>query len=402
MNPEAIQLAESLKIELCDHILPFWINRTVDESNGGFIGQVTSDGTTIPDAPKGAVLNTRILWAFSAAYRILKRSEYLEMVTRARDYVLEHFVDPRYGGIYWSLNADGQPLDMKKQSYAIGFAIYGLSEYHRATGDKAALDAAIDLFHALEEHAYDPENGGYYEALGRDWSRIEDMRLSEKDENLSKTMNTHLHIIEPYTNLYRVWPDARLEQRLKELLSVFSETIVDPESGHLGLFFDDAWNLQSNIVSYGHDIEASWLLHETALVLNDREILKRIEPLVVRIAGAAAEGLQPDGSMIYEYDRTKNRYDCDRHWWVQAETVVGYFNLYDHFGEKSALDRAISCWKYINDHLSIHPAGEWYWSILADGQINSDGDRAGFWKCPYHNSRMCLELIERTGISTGR
>ncbi len=401
MNPKAIRLAESLRTELLDNILPFWITRTQDEKNGGFYGQVTFDGTRVPDAPKGAVLNTRILWTFSAAYRVFKRPEYLEMATRARDYVLDRFIDRDYGGIYWSLDHEGHPLDTKKQSYAIGFAIYGLSEYHRATGDERSLRAAIELFRSLEEHVHDPVNGGYFEAFGRDWSPIEDMRLSEKDENLSKTMNTHLHIIEPYTNLYRVWHDPLLGQRLRELLSIFAETIVDPETGHLGLFFDDAWNLQSNTVSFGHDIEASWLLHETALVLGDHDTLQRIEPLAKKIAQAAAEGLRPDGSMIYEFDRTTGRYDHDRHWWVQAETVVGYFNLYHHFGDETALERAVEAWQYIDAHFSLRPAGEWLWSIHGDGRVNTEGDRAGFWKCPYHNSRMCLELIGRTGIPVG-
>ena len=348
-----------------------------------------------PEASKGAILNARILWTFSSAYRLLKKPEYLETATRAKRYLIDWFYDPQYGGIYWELDYKGNPLDTKKQIYAIGFAIYGLSEYARATGDTEALEYAQRLFDAIEQHSFDSEQNGYVEALTRDWQPIGDMRLSDKDENEKKTMNTHLHILEPYTNLYRVWKDEQLERQLRNLIEVFITRILDPQTGHLNLFFEEDWTNKYRIYSYGHDIEASWLIHEAALVLGDPEVLKRIEPIIIRIAQAADEGLNPDGSMIYEHFIDRQKTDRELHWWVQAENVVGHINLYQHFGDTEALDTAARCWEFIKTKLIDREQGEWHWSLLPDGTVNRRDDKAGFWKCPYHNGRMCMEVIER-------
>ncbi len=366
-----------------------------DEVNGGFYGRITGKEELKPEAEKGAILNARILWTFSAAYRLLKREEYLATATRAKRYLLDCFYDSEFGGIYWSLDYKGAPLDTKKQIYAIGFAIYGLSEYHRATGDAEALDYAIRLFGCIEQHSFDSVKNGYCEALTREWGEIADMRLSEKDENERKTMNTHLHILEPYTNLYRVWKDARLEKQLRNLIYLFTEKILNRKTGHLELFFDDDWTSKYNIASYGHDIEASWLIHEAALVLGDAAVLKEVEPLVKLIADAADEGLNPDGSMIYESFFDRNHTDFDLHWWVQAENIVGHVNLYQHFGDEEALQKAHRTWEFVKQHIIDREHGEWHWSLRADGTVNRDDDKAGFWKCPYHNGRMCMEIIER-------
>lgn len=386
-----------MRSELENNILPFWMNKMEDNEQGGFYGEITGDDELRPEASKGAILNARILWTFSAAYRLLKKPEYLKTATRAKRYLIDRFYDPEYGGIYWELDYKGNPLDTKKQIYAIGFAIYGLSEYARATGDAEALEYAQRLFEVIEQHSFDPVQNGYLEALTRDWQPIKDMRLSDKDENEKKTMNTHLHILEPYTNLYRVWKDERLERQLRNLIDVFITRILDPQTGHLNLFFEEDWTNKYRIYSYGHDIEASWLIHEAALVLGDETVLKRIEPLIVRIAQAADEGLNPDGSMIYENFLDKQKIDRELHWWVQAENVVGHINLYQHFGDESALDIAVRCWEFIKAKLIDHEQGEWHWSILPDGTVNRKDDKAGFWKCPYHNGRMCMEVIERFG-----
>ena len=387
-------VAEATEV-LTSNILPFWMNKMVDTEHGGFYGRITGEGQLMPDAEKGAILNARILWTFSSAYRLLQRPEYLEMATRAKRYLLDKFYDPEFGGVFWSLNALGEPLDTKKQIYALGFANYGLSEYHRATGDEEALEYAIRLFESIEAHSFDPVKNGYCEALSRSWEEIADMRLSEKDENERKTMNTHLHILEPYANLYRVWKDVRLKRQLGNLIELFLDKILNSETGHLELFFDDDWHSKYRIISYGHDIEASWLIHEAALVLGDKALLHKVEPIVEYIAAAADEGLQPDGSMIYETHLDRQHTDADRHWWVQAESVVGHANLYQYFGDEVMMQRALRCWEYIQQHLLDREAGEWYWSIKADGSVNRKDDKAGFWKCPYHNGRMCLELIER-------
>lgn len=389
------KMRQEMEEELNANILPFWMNKMTDEANGGFYGRITGKEVLMPEAEKGAILNARILWTFSSAYRILKKEEYLVAATRAKRYLLDHFYDKEFGGIYWSLDYQGKPLDTKKQIYALGFALYGLSEYHRATGDEEALDYAVRLFESIEKHSFDTAKNGYCEALTREWGEMADMRLSDKDENERKTMNTHLHILEPYTNLYRVWKDERLEKQLRNLINLFTEKILNLRTGHLELFFNDDWVSKYRIVSYGHDIEASWLIHEAALVLGDKTVLTKVEPLVEYIAAAADEGLTPEGSMIYETFPDKGKTDTDCHWWVQAENVVGHVNLYQHFDDEVALQKAFRCWEFIKNNLVDTVNGEWHWSVLADGTVNTTDDKAGFWKCPYHNGRMCMEVMER-------
>ena len=381
---------------LTTNILPYWIHRMID-TRGGFYGRINGNDELVPEADKGAILNARILWTFSAAYRLLRRKDYLQVATRAKRVIINDFFDKEYGGIYWSLKNNGIPSDTKKQIYALGFAIYGLSEYHRATGDEESLNYAIRLFRDIETHSFDTVKNGYREATTRDWQEIADMRLSEKDANERKTMNTHLHILEPYTNLYRVWKDEQLKEQIRNLVLLFIEKIKHPDTHHLQLFFDDDWNSKHSIISYGHDIEASWLIHEAALELGDTELLAKVEPVIQQIAIAASEGLTDNGGMMYETNGTET--DTDYHWWVQAETVVGYLNIYQHFGDKESLEKSLRCWDFIKNHLIDHTHGEWLWSVHADGTPNHEDDKAGFWKCPYHNGRMCMEIIERFNLS---
>ena len=394
-SQDIYRLKAEVKKVLENNILPYWMDKMPDYLNGGFYGQITGSEELVKDAPKGAILNARILWTFAAAYRVLGRKAYLDMATRAKRYLIDHFYDSIYGGVYWSLDAKGNPVDTKKQIYALGFAVYGLSEYYRATQDAEALDYARRLYDSIEKHSFDPSENGYLEALTREWNFIGDMRLSQKDANEAKTMNTHLHILEPYTNLYRCWKDEDLGKQLRNLIELFLNRILDRKSFHLGLFFSENWENRSRQVSYGHDIEASWLIHEAALVLGDAELLQQVEQLVPEIARAAAEGLRPDGSMVYETDLSTGHTDLERHWWVQAETVVGYLNLFQHFEDRTAVAKAFSCWDFIKTYLMDAENGEWFWSVDEAGNANRRDDKAGFWKCPYHNGRMCLEIIER-------
>ncbi len=402
-------LASQAKKELTGNILPYWSEKMLNPS-GGFYGRITGTEELDTSAPLGAIMNARLLWTFASAHRLLGfpsgteycktteteccSNDYLSVAMRAKREIIDRFYDTCYGGIYWSLDACGKPLDTKKQIYAIAFAIYGLSELHRACGDEEALEYAIKLFRSIEEHSFDSERDGYFEAFTREWQPIEDMRLSDKDANESKTMNTHLHVLEAYTCLYRIWKDKLLEERLRGLIGIFEKYIIGND-GHLKLFFDNDWRCGYDIVSYGHDIETSWLLHEAALVLGDAEVLRRVENIVPKIAEAAHEGFTQEGSMIYEMQPGHGA-DGDRHWWVQAETVVGYFNLWEHFGNQEGLENAIMCWEFIKAHIIDKENGEWFWSLRSDGTVNREDDKAGFWKCPYHNGRMCMELIERT------
>ncbi|WP_028903142.1 AGE family epimerase/isomerase [Prevotella sp. P6B4] len=420
---------DMLKREMQDvvenNILRFWLDQMMDYEHGGFYGRMDGNGELHKDAEKGAILNARILWAFSAAFRVLKHSEYLEAATRAKDYIIEHFIDQEYGGVYWSVDCEGNPLDTKKQFYAIGFMIYGLSEYARATGDREALDYAFDLYDCIEEHAFDSEHNGYIEACTREWGEIADMRLSDLDANYPKSQNTHLHIIEPYTNLLRCLKEVQAQEScdyvpalgavlpvgisvpqqtisevkgsLRNLVDIFTDKILNKETNHLDLFFGMDWTRGAgHLESYGHDIECSWLLHEAALVLGDANVLAKVEPIVQSVAEASAKGLRPDGALIHEANLDTGHVDDDLHWWVQAENVVGWYNIWQHFGDEEAFNRAEKCWHYIKKQLIDFEHGEWYWSRHANGLLNTTDDKAGFWKCPYHNTRMCLEIIERS------
>ena len=424
MKEEVKTLKAEVRDVLEHNILNFWLDKMVDEENGGFYGQMTGEGEIVKTADKGGILNARILWSFSAAYRVLHKQEYLEAATRAKDYIIDHFIDKEYGGTYWSLDYKGRPKDTKKQFYAIGFTIYGLSEYARATGDREALDYAMELYECIEEHSLDREYNGYIEACTREWGEIADMRLSELDANYPKSQNTHLHIIEPYTNLFRcikelkaaescdyvpaigsvlpigvTVPDdfvVRLESSLRNLITIFTDKILNPDTHHLDLFFDMDWTREAGrLESYGHDIECSWLMHEAALVLGDETVLRKVETVVQMVAKASEKGLNEDGSMVHEANLDTGYVDTDRHWWVQAENVVGWINIWQYFGDESALQKALRGWQYIKDNLIDREGGEWWWSRDPERNINRKDDKAGFWKCPYHNSRMCLELMER-------
>lgn len=398
MHAEKIKendMMKGFKDELQNNILPFWINKMTDNQNGGFYGQINGYNRLQPHANKGAVLNARILWTFSAAYRILGNNQYLTTAQRAYTYIRDNFIDKEYGGAYWELDYLGKPVNTKKQVYAQGFVIYGLSEYYRVTQDAEALQLAQSLFILLEKHR-DKESGGYFEAFTREWKPIEDMRLSEKDANEKKSMNTHLHILEPYTNLLRVWNDPHLRKAQEELISIFLDKILDNQSYHQHLFFDERWTVKSTAISYGHDIEAAWLLYEAAQVLNYEGAMQQVSAICLKIADAASEGLQDDGSMIYE--KNNNHIDTDRHWWVQAESIVGYMYAYKISKDERYKQYAEQLWIYIQNNITDRTYGEWIWSRNDEGEINRNEDKAGFWKCPYHNSRMCLEMIENFNL----
>ena len=386
---------QEVRENLTSNILPYWLR--LRDPRGGFFGEVLSDGTVLEDAPRGVILNARLIWAFSAASQVLEDRSCREAAAEACRWFLAHFVDPDNGGVFWSVSASGVPVDTKKQLYAQGFAIYGLSEYVRLTGDAVALQQAVALYRLVEERFADREYGGYMEALARDFSPLEDMSLSAHDINADKTMNSHLHLLEAYANLYRVWPDASLREAVERLLELTGGRIMAP-SGHLQLYFRRDWSVLPGGLSYGHDIETSWLALECAYAIDDEALVARVKPWALRMALAGNEGLLPDGSLRYER-LLDGSYDDSRQWWVQAETVVGNLWLWKYHEElpaderAAALDRALRCWDYIRDHLVDPAGGEWWWAVLPDGTIDTAQPKAGFWKCPYHNTRMCLQVI---------
>jgi len=385
---------DDMKAEL-EAILLYWSKNSCDHVNGGFVGRIDENNVVDNVAPKGSVLNSRILWAFSSAYAVTGNDEHLQVARTAYNYIVSNFIDKTHGGVYWLLKSNGEPLDTKKQLYALAFAIYGCCAYFNASGNEAAKNRAIELYHTIEQYSYDHQYTGYLEAFTRDWQPLDDLRLSKKDVNEKKTMNTHLHILEAYTALYRVWPDDLLKQKIILLITNFTEHIIDRNNHHLLLFFDEQWNAKSGPLSYGHDIEAAWLLQEAAEAIKDLSLINRVKKIAVSIADAAAGGLDKDGGLWYEYEPSANHFNKEKHSWVQAEAMVGFFNCWQITGNDLYLGRSVQAWYYVKSFIKDRQYGEWYWGRNEDGSVMQGQDKAGIWKCPYHNSRACIEIITR-------
>lgn len=378
------------------NILSYWSNNTQDIVQGGFYGKININNHVIAGSPKGSVLNARILWSFSAAYNLTKNKAYLQIAYRAYHYIADHFMDKKHGGVYWTADHKGNKLDTKKQVYASAFAIYALSEYYKASNTEKVLAEAIELYKLLLLKSFDRQSTGYLEAFTEDWQPISDLRLSAKDANEKKTMNTHLHVLEGYTNLYRVWPDELLKQQINLLLGDFLDHFIHAESGHLNLFFDQEWNKRSTLVSYGHDMEASWLLLASAEAINNTVMIERLKNIAIKISEATQEeGLDHDGGFWYEFEPAENHLIKEKHWWVQAEAMVGFFNAWQITGNDGYLDISMANWNFVKAKLLDTQNGEWFWGVDEHGKVMSKDDKAGLWKCPYHNSRACIEIIRR-------
>lgn len=388
------QLKKEISDDLTSNLLPYWSTKMIDTLNGGFYGRIDKNEQIYPDADKGGILNARILWTFSSAYRVLKDSSYLHIATYAKDYILKHFIDSEYGGAYRTVNQYGEPADTRKHILTESYFIYALAEYYRVTGDQEALDIAIEIFEAVEKYAVDREANGYFEVFTREWARSPDLLIGENSPEDEKTMILHLHMVEAYAGLYRVWPEKRMKERLRNVLDIFNDKIVDKKTHHLIYFLDRNWNPTTKIDSYGHDIEASWLIDEAANLLEDPELLASVRKLSIKIADAAAEGLEEDGSMLTEKDNVTGHIVTVRSWWEQAESVIGYLNAFEITEDTSYLDKSIKSWGYIKQHFINNIHGGWYSLVLESGEPGN-GDRANYWTCPYHNGRMGMEIIER-------
>ncbi|MFV8375709.1 AGE family epimerase/isomerase [Flavobacterium sp. LB1P71] len=387
------QLQSELTTEL-DAILGYWSKFTMDTKNEGFIGQIDYNNQINSQAEKGSVLHARILWTFSSAYLLAKNEEHKSIAKRAFDYIVSHFYDTQFGGIFWSLHYDGTPKDTKNQIYAIAFVIYGMTEYYAVSKEEKALEVAIDLYKKIQEYSYDPINKGYLEAFTRDWKNIDDLRLSDKDANEKKTMNTHLHIVEGYANLYKVWKNETLRKDIVELLEVIDIHFINEETGHLRLFFDENWIEKPDVISYGHDIEAAWLLLQCAEISGDAALIARYKKHAIQLTDVTKEGIDEDGGLWYELDPESNELIAEKHWWPQAELLIGFFNAYELTGDKTYLDVVLKNWEFIKKYLLDTENGEWHWGVNADYSLIQK-DKAGFWKCPYHNGRACIEVINR-------
>ncbi|MEZ7516653.1 AGE family epimerase/isomerase [Flavobacterium frigidarium] len=393
MSIKQKQLKAELTAELYN-ILSYWSDNTMDNKNGGFVGQIDGNNEIVSDAEKGSVLNARILWTFSSSYQLSKNEKHKNVAKRAFDYLSTHFYDAESGGLFWSINADTSPKDTKNQIYALAFAIYGLSEYYIISKDEKALEMAINLYHKIQQYSYDPINKGYLEAFTRDWQNIDDLRLSDKDANEKKTMNTHLHIVEGFANLYKVWKDETLRNVIVELLETIETHFINEKTGHLHLFFDEKWVEKPDVISYGHDIEAAWLLQQCAEIVDDKKLIANYKKYALQMTNATLEGIDTDGGLWYEFDPETNELIDEKHWWPQAELLIGFYNAYQLTGNENYFEVVLKNWEFIKTHIVDSQNGEWFWGVNRDYSL-IEKDKAGFWKCPYHNGRACLELINR-------
>jgi cellobiose epimerase len=392
---EVLDLREQIECEWRNNIAPFWLEHAPDPQYGGFRGWISNDLQIDEQAEKGIILNARILWTFSRAHLIYDQRDYRTMAARAFEYLTAHFVDREHGGVFWTVDYQGQPLDPKKRSYAQAFAIFALAEFHLATGDKTALDEALQIFELLERNPRDVTHGGYLETFERDWTLAADQRLSDVDQDEKKSMNTHLHLLEAYAALARATSEPRVKERLRALLEIFLTHIVQPERSYLQMFFDERWTSRSNHVSFGHDIEGSWLLCEAAEILQDADLLSRVRVESLKIAAAVYDhALDDDGALLYEADPSGIISD-EKHWWPQTEAVVGFVNAYQLSGEERYFRAAERVWKFISTRLIDREHGEWFWKTSRSGTPAIDMPKVSQWKCPYHNGRMCFEIRTR-------
>ncbi len=396
MTKEIEILKDAALKELTGNILSYWQTYTIDKENGGFYGSIDFYGNINKTATKGAVLNTRILWTFSKAFNVLGKKEYFDLALKAYEFINNYFRDKEYNGVYWELDYKGQPVNTRKYCYTQGFWIYALSEFYIASKNPDSIKLALDIFSIIEDKALDKIKNGYIEAFARDWSITGDVRISEKDLNENKTYNTHLHLLEGYTALYKVTKNSKVKSALENLVNLMLDKFYNPANHHFLLFFDDEWNTKSNLVSYGHDIEGTWLLWDAVKSLDKPELEKRTIPIILKMVDTTAkESIDVDGGQFYEGNAKEGVKDTDKHWWPQAEAVVGFMNAWQITRDNKYFDLALNSWKFIETYISDRKSGEWFWKVSKDGMPYTNEVKAGFWKCPYHNSRACFEIIER-------
>jgi mannobiose 2-epimerase len=386
-----MKMADEFKFELTDHLLPFWSN-LIDNENGGFFGYVDFHGKVDKKSPKSSILNSRILWFFSSVYCLNKSEVALKCAKHAYRFLKEKQLDRVCGGLYWMVDYKGEPCDNRKHTYTQSFAIYGLVQYYLATKDESAIKLAIELFELVEKKCVDDK--GCLEEFDRQWGAQQNEMLSEHNIISSRTMNTHLHLIEAYTSLFEVTRNETIKERLVYLLKLTREKIYDNKNHYLKVFFNDAWEKTLEIQSYGHDIEGSWLIDRAVEMLEDEKLMDDTYKYTLEIAeNTYANAYSPEGVIN---ETVEGKTDTDRIWWVQAESVIGFYNAYTKSGDKKFLDASVNVWNYIKKHVLDKEIGEWYYDIGVDG---SPMDKAivSPWKCPYHNSRMCIEMLKRLG-----
>lgn len=396
-----LQLRQRAEKELLTDILPFWADKAF-EPNGNLVGVVTNDLRRLTGIPLHVVLCSRVLWTFAAAHRVAPDQRWLDTGRKALALLEGSFWDTANGGVFWSIDDTRKPVSDRKQVYAQAFTIYGLAEWYAATGDMGSLARAQTLFRLLETNARDRKDRGYIEALSASWGPLDDMRLSDRDLNSPKSMNTLLHVLEAYTALLRVWPDATLRAALKDLLEVMIEKIyTEIPFPRFALFFDMQWRSLNEKISYGHDIETSWLIWEAAQACGDKELIARTRPVTLKMAAAVLDnGVDKDGGTFYDGNATGVLNDT-KHWWPQAEAVVGFLNAHQIDQNPASLQAAFRAWDFIENNVIDRTHGEWFALLDRQGRVIGDYDvgpdhcKIGPWKCPYHNARACIEVMRR-------
>lgn len=383
-------------------IASWWLDKSIDVDHGGFVGEIDFDGNPVIGATKGVILNSRILWFFSEFAMFHDDTRYRSAADRAFSYLLEFFDDTVHGGAVWELGADGSIANGKKQVYAQCFCIYAFTAYYRLTSNPRALAKALEYFGRLESTALDRKYGGFVDAFSQSWQAIDDYRLGPEDLNVAKSMNTHLHVLEAYTALYKTAGPAvthaalreTLQNALRKSLEVFCQHCIDRSSGHVALYFERDWSRVGTSMSFGHDIEASWLLHEAATALGDPATIRDVGSLAERLAFACLdEAVGEHGQVFNSFDSSTGEYATESIWWVQAEALVGFLNAWQLTGKCEYRVAADRVWNFIRLHHIDEAAGEWHWLASIDHNGTQRHYKAGAWKAPYHNGRAMLQTV---------
>lgn len=384
---------EEIREELTEGLIPFW-QKLQDNTYGGFYGEIKYDLTLNKEAEKGCILNSRILWFFSNAYLLLEREDLLATAAHAYSFLKKHCMDREFGGVYWSLTYDGTPLDTTKHTYNQAFAIYALSSYYDASGDEEALELAWELYDIIEEKCKDAY--GYLEAFNVRFEPEVNDKLSENNVIAEKTMNTLLHVFEAYTELYRVTKEEKVADNLRFMLDIMADKIYNEQEGRQEVFFDQTWHTLIDLYSYGHDIETAWLVDRGLEILGDESYQEKLYPITRKITENIYHRAYIDHSLVNEAEN--GVVDTTRVWWVQAEGIVGFVNGYQKSPERQEyLRTAEDIWTYVKDNM-IDPreGSEWYWAVDREKRP-LEKSIVEPWKCPYHNGRMCIEVIRRLG-----
>lgn len=391
LDNRALVLQQEFRAEFVA-IADWWLAHTQDQQQGGFYGEIDCHNKPVAGASKGVILNARILWFFSEAALATDTPAYRVAAERAYHYLLQHFFDADYGGVYWEVSAAGVPLNTKKQIYAQAFVIYALSTYYQLTQDEHALTRALSCFELLEARAIDHEHQGYLEAFSQTWEPLDDWRLSEKDLNFPKSQNTHLHILEAYTRLYEVSPSAQIKHALRYNIELFDQHMIDKKTFHLRMFMDIQWRDYSPGFTFGHDIEAAWLIAKSLESLGDTAYTKALTPVLLNIVATTfAEAIGTHGQVMDAYNFSTKRINDDNVWWVQAEALVGFLYAYATSGEEKYFLASEQVWSFIKTYQIDQEYGEWHWLATLNPNEATLPYKVGFWKCPYHNGRAMLE-----------